>query len=199
MTWLPYARLSAAATAILAPVGIQRVPSNIVTAICTALIVLSASCSGSGEGSDGMPPSMSCTPSPNACVNACNPCTRLSDAQIAAVVGQSAVGQQVSDFCEWDFTDSKGDTTFTVALGVNLGHTWFENECHPGNQPEFTYAPVKGVGDDACINPVELLFLKGCDAYDVSIRGTLGGPPPFSDAMVQSFEKALALDAVPNL
>jgi transporter family protein len=45
MTWLPYALLSAAAaaaTAILAKVGIQGVPSNLATAIRTVVILIFA-------------------------------------------------------------------------------------------------------------------------------------------------------------
>jgi hypothetical protein len=194
-----------------------------------ACIVLLAACSGGGgaseggAGSDGgdaapgggggsgdaAPGSESCTPSPNACADGCNPCTRLSDAQVAMVVGQSVKGQWNGDVCEWDFADAQGDLSFAVALHVNTDYRTFEDECHPGGAPVagITVTPVTGVGDDACtitttigsLGSFDLSFLKGCDAYAVSIVGPVGKSPPFSDAMVQAFEKTLALDAEANL
>jgi transporter family protein len=53
MTWLPYALLSAAAaaaTAILAKVGIQGVPSNLATAIRTVVILIFAWAIVLGQG-----------------------------------------------------------------------------------------------------------------------------------------------------
>jgi transporter family protein len=53
MTWLPYALLSAAAaaaTAILAKIGIQGVPSNLATAIRTVVILMFAWAMALGSG-----------------------------------------------------------------------------------------------------------------------------------------------------
>jgi bacterial/archaeal transporter family protein len=53
MTWLPYALISAAAaaaTAILAKVGIQGVPSNLATAIRTVVILVFAWAVAIGQG-----------------------------------------------------------------------------------------------------------------------------------------------------
>jgi transporter family protein len=50
MTWLPYALLSAAATAILAKIGIEGVPSNLATAIRTVVILIFASAIVIGGG-----------------------------------------------------------------------------------------------------------------------------------------------------
>jgi len=45
----------------------------------------------------------------------------------------------------------------------------------------------------------DLDFFKGCFGYFVSVAGPAGKSPPFPDATAQAYEKALALDAVPNL
>jgi hypothetical protein len=173
-------------------------------------IVLSAACSGgSGGGGAAGSNGLACTPSPKACPDGCNPCTRLSDAQVAAVVGQSVAGQWNSDVCEWDFSDAQGNPSFAVALHINTDKGTFELECHPGGASDagITITPVAGVGDDACyistpagaLGSFDLTFLKGCDAYSISIVGPAGKAPPFTDAMVRDYEKALALDAVANL
>jgi hypothetical protein len=175
-----------------------------------ACMVVLAACSGSsGGGNDAGPKGVACTPSPKACPDGCNPCTRLSDAQVAAVVGQTVPGQWNGDVCAWDYTDAQGDPSFEVALHVNTDYLTFQDLCHSGSDPDagITITPVAGVGDDACylttpfgaLGSFDLDFLKGCDAYSISIAGPAGKSPPFTDAMVQGFEKALALDAVANL
>jgi hypothetical protein len=175
-----------------------------------ACVALVAACSGGGSGNtDAAPGGGACTPSPQACPDGCNPCTRLSDAQVAAVVGQSVPGVWNSDVCEWDFMDAQGNLSFAVALHVNTDKGTFEDECHPGGAPVsgITVTPVAGVGDDACyiatpagaLGSFDLTFLKGCDAYSLSINGPVGKSPPFTDAMVRDFEKTLAIEAAANL
>jgi hypothetical protein len=94
-------------------------------------------------------------PSPvsaNACVDGCNPCTKVTDAQVATAVGLPAVqGTWNGDICEWDFTDAEGNP-FTVSLGVNIDYRTFGDECHVENVPDsgITVTAVSGVGDDAC-------------------------------------------------
>ena len=57
-------------------------------------------------------------------------------------------------------------------------------------EPQFTIG---------ALGSFELNFLEGCYGYSISIAGPAGKSPPFSDAMVQAYEKALALDAAQNL
>jgi hypothetical protein len=193
--------------------GVER--SARMRRICgiVAVVALSVACSGGGGGAGGGAGVSGATcgtaVSPNACVDGCNPCTRLSDAQVTAVVGQPAQGKWNGDVCEWDFDDAQGNLSLGVSLGVNLNFSTFEDLCHPAvvDGGVATVTPVGGVGDDGCylttsagaLGSFELDFLKGCWAYSVSIVGPIGQGPPFSDATVQADEKALALDAVPNL
>jgi hypothetical protein len=147
--------------------------------------------------------------SSNACPDGCNPCTRLSDAQVAAVVGKPAVkGTWDSDACLWDFGDPLSTGSFEVGFHINTDYATFEDLCHPGGSVTgITVTPVTGVGDDACylatpagsLGAFELNFLKGCWAYSMTIAGPAGQSSPFSDTTLQADEKALALDAVPNL
>jgi hypothetical protein len=176
---------------------------------------LLVACSGGGGGTGGTggtgASGAACgtAMSANACIDGCNPCTRLSDAQVTAVVGQAATGKWNGDVCEWDFFDAQGNVSFGVSLGVNDDYGTFEGFCHPtvADGGLFTVTPVSGVGDDACylttsagaLGSFQLVFIKGCWAYDVSVVGPAGSSPPFSDATVQADEKALARDAVPNL
>ncbi len=147
--------------------------------------------------------------SPKDCEDGCNPCSRLSDAQVAGVVGRPAVqGQWDGDACIWDFGDGQ-DGSFEVIFHINTDYATYQDECHPSGAPVngITITPVSGVGDDACtittpvgsLGTFETRFLKGCSAYGVSITGPAGKPPPFDDATAKAYEKALALDAVPNL
>lgn len=178
--------------------------------------VLFAACSGGGGGGNG-PGSdggtilggACATPlSSKACVDGCNPCTRLSDAQVAAVMGGSSVGQWDGDACLWEYDDAQGNLSYEVSLIVNNDYATYQDLCHPAvtaGDP-YTVTPVSGVGDDACYLTTsigalgsELDFLKGCWAYQVSVNGPAGHSPPFSDAVVQADEKSLALAAAPNL
>jgi hypothetical protein len=183
------------------------------TVLFVAMAALLSACSsgggkpgnGSDSGSGGLCPT---AVSPNACVDGCNPCTHLSDAQVAAVVGQSTTGFWNGDVCEWDYYDGQGNISFGVTFGVNYDYATFEDFCHPAdpaNDP-YTVTPVSGVGDDACYMFTsagalgsDLQFLKGCWSYDMVIVGPVGHSPPFSDATVQAYEKMLALDVVPTL
>lgn len=161
---------------------------------------------GSGKASGGG--SCGTAVSSNACPDGCNPCSRLSDAQVAKVVGQPAVkGQWDSDACLWDFNDDKGDPSFEVGFHINTDYATFEDICHPGSMLGFKVTPVSGVGDEACyletqfgsLGSFELNFLKGCWAYSISVAGPAGKAPPFSDASARDYEKALAIDAVAKL
>jgi hypothetical protein len=177
-------------------------------------VAFGSSCSGGGGGkADAGTGAGACrtAPSTNSCVDGCNPCTRLSDAQVAAVVGINGIkGMWNGDVCEWDYVDAQGNPSFYVQLGVNIDYATFEDLCHSGGggpDSGITITPVPGVGDDACYitTPVGALgsfalnFLKGCFGYSLNVAGPAGKSPPFSDAMAQAYEKALALDAVPNL
>ncbi len=176
--------------------------------VAAAALLLACSSSGGGKPDGGTGAGCFATADPNACPDGCNPCTHLSDAQVAAVVGQSTTGVWNSDVCEWDYFDGQGNLSFSVVFGINYDYATFEDLCHPAdttNDP-YTVTPVSGVGDDACYLYTTagalgstLQFLKGCWSYDMSIVGPVGHSPPFSDATVQAYEKTLVLDTVPTL
>jgi hypothetical protein len=179
---------------------------------CAAAVLFMVACSSSNSSSNGdaanRTGSCGTAVSANACIDGCNPCTRLSDSQVAAAVGQSAVqGQWDGDACLWDFYDAQNNLLFEVGLHVNTDFRTFEDLCYPGSTADITLTPVSGVGDDACymgtgvaaLGSFDLEFLKGCWGYSVTIAGLPGHVPPFSDAAAQAAEKALALDAVANL
>jgi hypothetical protein len=178
-------------------------------AAAAVLLVACSSGGGGGKADAGTTGGLCPTPvSTNACEDGCNPCTRVTDAQVAMAVGLPAVqGMQNSDVCEWDFTDATGNP-FEVSFGVNIDYRTFEDECHVTNDPDsgITVTAVSGVGDDACyvetggaLQAYDLTFLKGCEAYQVEVVGLPGHTPPFTNDMLQAIEKAIAIDAVPNL
>ena len=181
---------------------------------CAAAVLFMVACSGSGGSAHGDAANRagSCGTafSTNACIDGCNPCTRLSDTQVAAALGQGLVqGQWNGDVCSWDYYDAQNNLLFEVSLHVNTDFGTFEDLCHSPNPAGIgiTITPISGVGDDACyittgvasLGSFDLEFLKGCFGYSISIGGQIGHPLPFSDATAQAYEKALALDAVPNL
>ena len=179
-------------------------------AVAAVLVVACSSGGGDGGTADAGTGGGSCpTPvSTNACLDGCNPCTRVTDAQVAAAVGQTTVqGQWNGDTCEWDFTDAQGDP-YAVSFHVNTDYRTFEDECHSVNPPDsgISVTAVSGVGDDACyvgsggsLQAFDLSFLEGCYGYAVDIAGLPGHTPPFSNAMLQTVEKTIAIDAAPNL
>jgi hypothetical protein len=178
-----------------------------------AMAALLAACSSGGGGkSDGGTGTTGdvcgTAVSPNACTDGCNPCSRLSDSQVAAVFGQSVAGQWDGNACEWAYYDAQDNLSFAVDFHVNDDYSMFQGYCHSsyGDADIYTVTPVTGVGDDACYLTTgigmigsELTFLKGCWAYEININGPAGQAPPFSDATVQADEKVLALAALPNL
>jgi hypothetical protein len=171
-----------------------------------AAATLLVACSGGNDQGAGTTGGV-CMPAPlgNACIDGCNPCTRLADQQVAAVIGQSATGQANDGACKWDYDDAQGNLSFEVSFWVGYDDEMFQNFCHlPPAENIFAVTPVSGVGDDACYLSTPavgsgLNFLKGCWAYQINIEGPTGQAAPFPDAMVQADEKALALDALPNL
>jgi hypothetical protein len=93
-----------------------------------------------------------------------------------------------------------------VLVYTNINDVGFQGTCHPsGMTAGITVTPESGVGDAACsvqaqgVAP-DLTFEKGCWAYEISIQGLAGqAPAGQSAATVLAQEKALALDALPNL
>ncbi len=175
-----------------------------------AVATLLVACSSGGGKSDAGTGGGACPTaySANSCVDGCNPCTRLSDAQVAAAIGLPPVtGQWDGDACLWDFYEG-GNLSIEVSFQVNTDYGTFELECQAPSTPDggISITPVDGVGDQACflgtsgtLGAFDINFLKGCFAYAISIVGPLGQPPPFPTATLQADEKALALDAVQNL
>ncbi len=170
------------------------------TILASALAaIVAVACSNNGT-------SGSCTASPKACPDGCNPCSKLTDAQVAMVVGHPQVtGMWNSDACVWYFTDASNNPSFTVGFTINTDYQTFQLECHPKN-PEggIMVTPVSGVADDACYvatggRSYTLDFLKGCDAYSIYIAGPGTQPPPFPDATTQMYSKSLAAFAAQNL
>lgn len=167
------------------------------TAVFAATLAIA--CSNNGNGNT------SCTPSPKACPDGCNPCTKLSDALVAQTIGLPQVaGMWNGDVCEWDFMDAS-NTMFYVQLQTNTDYSTFQLQCHPKmSDAGIVVTPVTGVGDDACNvatggSTYVLKFLKGCDAYGIAIRGVAAKPAPFPDATVQMYSKTLAAAAAQNL
>lgn len=184
--------------------------------VAAALVVGCSSSSGGGGGDGGGGggggAGASCTgpTSPNACLGAghdnCNPCTKITNAQATAAVGGATLspGMQGASQCEWVENDMNGNPSLIVDFHVGTDPRLFA--CDPANGFQFT--AVSGVGDSACYiqQPLaypphtvwQLEFIKGCAVYDTTVSPGPNGPP-LSDAQEQSEEKALALDAVPNL
>jgi hypothetical protein len=166
--------------------------------------------SADGGAEAGGPCSSPSDVSPHACLQSksCNPCTRISDAQATAAVGGLSLtsGQPSGGACEWDHDGASNIPTVIVQFDAAQDYATFESECHPSVAPPsgITVMPVSGVGDDACFVQIpappgwSLEFLEGCASYTVTILN-VGQPAMLTDAQIQAYDRALALDAIPSL
>jgi len=148
-----------------------------------------------------------CTASPNACHDACNPCTKLTQAEVTAAVGlMVGPGDNSNDShaCHFEHDDTGGSPTLQVDFTANMDAQTFADICHnevaAATDAGFIITPISGVGDDACTTALPglsqpiLMFLKGCWSYSVAVTSY-----GVSDTTIVSQEKAIALDAIPNL
>jgi hypothetical protein len=161
---------------------------------------------GGGGGTGGAGGGCPAGASPNACFGTCNPCTRLTDAQVNAAVGVTvSPGSQYPDggggdshSCTWiQYTP-----LVQVLLDSNVNADTFSKICGAPSGGGLTVTPVAGVGDSACYTQIQglggpiLNFERGCWGYSLSISGPSA---QFPDATMEADEKTLALDALPNL
>jgi hypothetical protein len=186
---------------------------KMVASLAGVLVLGCSSSSGGGSGGGGGGGSGgSCTggpTSPNACLgpgrDSCNPCTKVTDAQASAAVGGVPLtpGAQDADLCQW-FQGSANNPTLVVSFTVGIDPGTFNDDCNPPAGSGFQSISVSGVGDAACYFKEaanygwSLMFLKGCAEYETDVNLPLG-TQTIPDAQQQAEEKALALDAVPNL
>lgn len=135
-----------------------------------------------------------------------DPCTLLTQAQVAGVVGV-AVGagdsSQDSHACAFTYhdpTDELGLVSATVTDNVRASEVTKDCQAPSGNG--MTITSVSGVGDVACFVDAGILgtnitFATGGQGYEVSVLA-LGTnmKGQFPNATAQAMEKALALDVV---
>jgi hypothetical protein len=156
-----------------------------------------AGATGGAGGSGG-----ACTDSPNACHDTCDPCTKLTAAQVSTATGVTVVQGNSYDAhaCAWEMDNSSGLPTFQVQFTANIHST--ETGCSEASNADagVIVTPVSGVGDMACYQQIVglgtplLAFSKGCWAYEMAVSGD-----GVSDATAEADEKALALAVLPNL
>ncbi|HXJ23205.1 MAG TPA: hypothetical protein VMT03_23515 [Polyangia bacterium] len=158
---------------------------------------------GAGTGGSGG----ACTASPNACHDACNPCTKIAQSQVTAAVGVSVgVGDNSNDShaCHFEHDDGSGLPTLQVDFTANMDAQTFADICHnevsAATDAGFIITPISGVGDDACTTALPglsqpiLMFLKGCWSYSVAVTSY-----GISDPTIVSQEETIALAATPSL
>lgn len=176
-------------------------------AIAITLVVVGCSSSSGGSGNTGTGgTSGACMASPNACHDTCNPCTKLTQTQVAMAVGV-AVGpgdnSSNSHQCHFEHDTSSGLPDLQVDFGSNIDAQTFADICAPVSgdaSAGIVVTPVSGVGDGACYTSLPglggpiLNFLRGCWSYSVAVADTTS-----TDAAIEAEEKAIALDALPNL
>ncbi len=176
-------------------------------AVVVMLVVAGCSSSGGGNGVTGTGgTSGACTVSPNACHDTCNPCTKLTQAQVTAAVGIAVgPGDNSSDShqCHFEHDTTGGLPDLQVDFDSNMDAQTFADLCAPVSGDAsvgIVVTPVTGIGDGACYNALPglsapiLIFLKGCWSYSVAVTDSTS-----TDATIESQEKAIALDALPNL
>ena len=176
-------------------------------AIAVLLVVVGCSSGGGGNGVTGTGGTTgACTASPGACYATCNPCTKLTQTQVAAAVGVAVgPGDNTSDShqCHFEHDNSSGLPDLQVDFDSNMDAQTFADICAPvsadaGNGIVVT--PVTGVGDRACYTSLAglggpiLNFLRGCWSYSVAVTDSTA-----TDATIETQERAIALDALPNL
>ncbi len=162
----------------------------------------SSSSGGSGDGGSGG----TCTASPHACFDTCNPCSILTQSEVAAIVNVAvAAGDNSTDphMCQYIYSDSSGLPALQVLIYTNINSQTFSQVCHPPSSSfdaGIVLTPVSGVGDDACylsgggnVWP-DLNFEKGCWAYEIAVFGNM-----LSGATEQGYEKSIALAMLPKL
>jgi hypothetical protein len=175
-------------------------------------LAAAAGCSSSGGGSAGTGGSGggagtggtggACTDSPGACHDTCDPCTKLTAAQVSTAVGVTVMqgNSYDSHACAWEMDNSSGLPTFQVQFTANIHAT--ETGCDTAGSADagIIVTPVSGVGDMACYQQLVglgtplLAFSKGCWAYEMAVSGD-----GVSDATAEADEKALALAVLPSL
>ncbi|HLK89090.1 MAG TPA: hypothetical protein VKZ18_04295 [Polyangia bacterium] len=175
-------------------------------------LAAAAGCSSTGGGSPGSGGSGgaggaggnggACTDSPNACHDTCDPCTKLTAAQVSTATGVTVVQGKSYDghACEWEQDDTSGLPVFQVQFTANIRAT--ETGCDEVSNPDagIIVTPVSGVGDLACYAQIVglgtplLTFSKGCWAYSIAVSGD-----GVSDATAEADEQALALVVLPSL
>ncbi len=178
------------------------------------VMAAAAGCSSSGGGSPGTGGSGgsggagaggsggACTDSPNACHDTCDPCTRLTAAQVSTATGVTVVQGNSYDghACAWEMDNSSGLPTFQVQFTANIHATETGCDAVGGADAGVIVTPVGGIGDLACTQQIVglgtplLAFSKGCWAYEMAVSGD-----GVSDATAVADEKALALAVLPSL
>jgi hypothetical protein len=174
--------------------------------LLTAIVVGCSSSSGNGSGGSS---GGACSPvSPHACFDTCNPCTHtgITTAQVAGVVNAPVVEQDTSKNggrnCAFQQNDSIGAPLVQVAFDSDIDDATFKGICNGTPVAGETITPVTGVGDAACsvtvtaTSETELVFEKGCWAYQVSVQGPAA---QFPQSTIEADEKTLALDILPSL
>jgi hypothetical protein len=157
---------------------------------------------GSAGGGSAGGGSGACVDSPNACHDTCDPCSKLTAAQVSTAVGLTVVQGKSYDghACEWEQDDSSGLPTFQVEFTANIHAT--DTGCDEVSNPDagLIVTPVSSVGDLACydqivgLGPPLISFSKGCWAYTIAVSGG-----DITDSAAEADEKALALAVLPSL
>jgi hypothetical protein len=138
-----------------------------------------------------------------------DPCTLLTQAEVAGVVGFAvAPGDSSQDphacaFTYHDPADALGLVSGTVS--DNIRATEITKNCQSGSGAGLTVTQVSGVGDVACwvdggVLGTNINFVSHGQGYEVSVLA-LGTNlhPKFPSATAEAMEKALALDVIAKL
>jgi hypothetical protein len=178
--------------------------------VVLAAVAVAAGCSsGGGSGATGGSGGTgaggtggACVDSPNACHDTCDPCTKLTAAQVSTAVSVTVMQGTSYDAhaCAWETDNASGLPTFQVQFTANIHATDTGCDETGGADAGVVVTPASGIGDVACYQQIVglgtplLSFSKGCWAYQMAVSGD-----SVSDTTAEADEKALALAVLPNL
>ena len=194
----------------------RLVRGGVVVVLASALVACtSASPSGTPGGGGGGQASGATTPPQSSTGSGsggtgvvADPCTLLTQAEVAGVIG-FAVGpgdsSQDRHACSFTYHDPATIDLVSGTVTDNIRATQATKNCQAGSGVGLTVTQVSGVGDVACwvdggVLGTYINFVSHGQGYEVSVLA-LGSNllPKFPSATTEAMEKALALDVIAKL
>lgn len=149
---------------------------------------------GGGQAAAGTPP---------------DPCSLLTQAQVAAVVGVAVgAGSSADDphACSWTFHDADAVSLVQATITTNINPSTFAKLCGAPSSSTLgiSVVPVTGVGDTACYTETTgfgdiLNFQKNGLGFTASVEALGSLQAKYPGGTTEPEEKTLALDALQHI